>query len=86
MKTGSYFNMLAIGYLALDNIQLGYTFRKDWIRGLGLSNLRLYVTADNVYLWSHRKGLDPRLSISGSTSTAYHPLTRTISGGITVSF
>lgn len=73
-------------YLALDNIQLGYTFRKDWIRGLGLSNLRLYVTADNVYLWSHRKGLDPRLSISGSTSTAYHPLTRTISGGITVSF
>lgn len=73
-------------YLSLDNIQLGYTLPKNWVRTIGISNLRLYVTADNVYLWSHRKGLDPRLSITGSTSFGYHPLSRTISGGLTVTF
>ena len=47
-------------YLSLRNVSLGYTFKQGVVEKLGLTKLRYYLTADNVYLWSKRKGLDPR--------------------------
>ena len=47
----------------------------------------VYLAADNVALWSKRKGLDPRQSLSGedATSSFYSPI-RTVSGGINLTF
>lgn len=73
-------------YLSLQNIQLGYTLPTKWVRTLGLSKVRIYCTADNVWLWSHRQGLDPRQTIAGSGNSSYAPYMRTISGGLTVTF
>lgn len=67
-------------YLSLQNIQLGYTLPKKWLGKMNISKLRFYLTCDNVFLWSKRKGFDPRLS-AGS----YSPM-RTISGGINIQF
>lgn len=78
--------LTSASYLSLNNIQLGYTFPREWINKLMLTNLRLYVTADNVWVWSKRQGLDPRQSITGAVTSAYYASMRTISGGITVSF
>jgi hypothetical protein len=51
-----------------------------------LSKIRLYVSADNIWLWSKRRGLDPRQSLTGSTTaSAYAPI-RTVSGGINIVF
>ena len=72
--------------LSLDNIQLGYTFPKNWIQKIGLQSLRVYATADNVWVWSKRQGLDPRQSLSGGVNSTYAPSIRTISGGLTVTF
>lgn len=72
--------------LTLQNINLGYTLPKSWVSKIGLSNLRVYVSGDNLYYWSKRKGFDPRGSFWGSTSTsAYSPM-RTFTGGLTVQF
>jgi TonB-linked SusC/RagA family outer membrane protein len=73
-------------FLSLQNISLGYTFPSRWCRTIGLEKLRIYGTADNVWLWSKRQGLDPRQSITGSVTNSYYAPIRTISGGITLTF
>ena len=73
-------------YLSLNNINLGYTFPKMWTKKIGVENLRVYVAADNIWVWSKRQGLDPRQSISGSTTGSYYAPIRTVSGGVTLTF
>ena len=73
-------------WLSLQNISLGYTLPKSLTARLGLSKVRIYATADNVYLWTKRKGLDPRTSSTGSPGTENYSFTRTITGGITLQF
>ncbi len=51
-----------------------------------LTKLRVYLSCDNVWLWSKRQGIDPRQSISGSINNTYYAPIRTISGGLTVNF
>ena len=76
---------LSSNYLSLNNLTLGYTFPSKWTAKLGLSSLRIYGQAENVALWSKRKGLDPRQGFLSSENYTYSPI-RTLSGGIRVSF
>ena len=86
--------LVSSDYLSLNNITLGYTLPKEWLNVLGLKSMRLYMAADNVALFSARKGLDPRVSMGVGSSTtgsgvegssAYSAM-RTITGGLTVTF
>jgi hypothetical protein len=73
-------------YLSLQNANFGYTLPRNISKKLMLSKIRLYVSADNIWLWSKRRGLDPRQSLTGSTTaSAYAPI-RTVSGGINIVF
>ena len=73
-------------YLSLQNINFGYTLPANVTRNVGIEKVRVYLTADNVWVWSKRQGLDPRQSISGSVTNSYYAPMRTISGGITLTF
>lgn len=53
-------------YLSLSNIRLGYTFPKEWAQKLYLSNLSVYVSANNLFYASARKGY---ISISAPGET-----------------
>ena len=78
--------LTSASYLNLQNINVGYTLPAKWTKHILVSSLRLYVSAENLYYWSARKGFDPRQSFSSSTTaTRYSPM-RTVSGGITVKF
>ena len=77
--------LISSNYLSLNNITLGYTFPKAWTSKLGLGELRIYGAAENVALWSKRKGLDPRQGFLSSNNSTYSPI-RTVSGGLRVSF
>ncbi|WP_277045757.1 SusC/RagA family TonB-linked outer membrane protein [Prevotella multiformis] len=78
--------LISGSYLTLQNINFGYTLPKLWVNRIGLENVRIYIAADNVYYWSKRKGFDPRGSFSGGSSTASYSPTRTVSGGIKLTF
>lgn len=67
-------------YLKMRNIQLGYTFAPNITKRLGLSRLRMYFSADNVFTITSFEGVDPE-----STGNNY-PLTRSYSFGVNVSF
>ncbi|MCF0243373.1 MAG: TonB-dependent receptor [Bacteroidaceae bacterium] len=75
-------------YLSLQSVNLSYTFPQKLVRAICLSNLRVYVSGENLYLWSKRKGLDPR-SNSGFDGycaiTNYVPM-RTLTAGISLNF
>lgn len=73
-------------YLSLRNVSLGYTFKQEIVEKLGLTKLRYYLTADNVYLWSKRQGLDPRTSLAGDNYDAVYSPIRTVSMGLTLNF
>ena len=77
--------LISSNYLSINNITLGYTLPKSWTRKLGLTSVRVYGAADNVAVFSARKGLDPRQGYTAADNTMYSAL-RTISGGIKVTF
>ena len=78
--------LIDASYLSLRNLSLGYTFAPEVTEKLKLSQLRYYISADNVYLWSKRKGLDPRSSIDGTNTYATYSPIRTVSMGLSVTF
>lgn len=73
-------------YLSLQNINFGYTLPSSVTRKIQVDKIRVYLTADNIWYWSKRQGLDPRQSITGSVTNSYYAPMRTISGGITLTF
>ena len=78
--------LTSASYLNIQNAQLGYTIPAKLTKKFGVSMLRVYVAADNIWYWSKRQGLDPRQSFSGGSSAAYYAPVRTISGGINIQF
>ena len=55
-------------YIRLQNISLSYTFPKNLIRHLYITNLKLYCNIQNVYTWSKYDGYDPEVgSLYGNT-------------------
>jgi len=78
--------LTSASYLALQNINFGYTIPTNLTKKMEVEKIRLYLACDNVAVWSKRKGLDPRQSISGSVTNAYYAPIRTISGGINITF
>ncbi len=76
-------------YFKLATVTLGYTFRNcfnDW-----LNNLRLYVSANNVFTITSYKGRDPEICLGGlepghDTRSDHFPRTRQILVGATINF
>ena len=77
--------LISSNYLSVNNITLGYNFPKAWLRGMGISSLRVYAVADNLALFTARKGMDPRQSFVSSTNSTYGAL-RTYSAGVKLTF
>jgi TonB-linked SusC/RagA family outer membrane protein len=77
--------LVSSDFLALQNITLGYTLPSKWTKKFQISSIRFYGVADNLALWSARKGLDPRQGYLTTVGYFYSPM-RSISGGIKLTF
>ena len=69
-------------YLKLKNLQIGYTFPKEWMRKAFIENLRVFVTGENLLTITSYPGVDPEI---GSGLNIY-PISRQLSVGVNVSF
>lgn len=79
------FFLTKASYFSLRNITLGYTVPNHIVKQLGIERLRFYITGDNIWYSSKRKGLDTRQNFSGATGYVYSALS-TYSFGINLSF
>ena len=85
-NAGSTRFLTSASYLNLQNVNFGYTLPQSLTSKVQISSLRFYVSAENLYYWSARKGFDPRQSFSSSTSASNYSPMRTVSCGVTVKF
>ncbi|WP_405267746.1 SusC/RagA family TonB-linked outer membrane protein [Cellulophaga sp. Ld12] len=53
-------------YIRLKNVALGYNFPSDVVEKLGVDNLRLSVSGQNLLTFTKYSGLDPEVSYFGS--------------------
>lgn len=58
-------------YVRLKNITLGYTFPKSILKKIYLSNLRLSVSANNLWTITGYDGYDPEIGVSTASSNVY---------------
>tara|TARA_R110002050_G_scaffold286121_2_gene436312 strand:- start:55966 stop:59250 length:3285 start_codon:yes stop_codon:yes gene_type:complete len=49
-------------FLRLNTLTLGYTIPEKFISQIGISNLRFYATANNIFIITDYSGLDPEVS------------------------
>ena len=81
-------------YLRLKNVSLGYTFNtKNWSKAVGISALRLYVQAQNLFVITGYSGMDPETltnvesaTLSGGTDKNTLPQARTYTIGVNLTF
>jgi len=52
-------------YLRLQYIQLSYDFDPKLLKKIGVRSLKLYASANNLFVWSKYTGTDPEVSPSG---------------------
>lgn len=78
--------LINAAYMRLKNIQLGYSFQSEAVKKFGISKLRLYFSAENIWtLTDIPKMFDPEtLDKVGQNGTVY-PLSKTLSLGVNIS-
>lgn len=77
--------LTSASYFSLRNVALGYTLPSKLTKKWDVQKARVYVSGDNLWLKSARKGLDPRQSFSGTTGYNYSALA-TYSVGLNLVF
>jgi len=63
-------------FLRLKNLTVGYTFPQQWTRKFYVSKLRLYFTAQNLFVVTGYSGYDPEVSMRAS-----NPMTPSLDWG-----
>ena len=71
-------------YLRLKNVTLGYTLPAAVLKKAYISNLRVYMSAQNLLTLTDYSGFDPE--VQGGVDNSNYPLTRNISFGIDIKF
>lgn len=77
--------LVSSDYLALRQANLGYTFGQDMTETLGVDNLRLYVSGENLFVLSEREGMDVGQNFNGTTTNRYVP-SRVLTVGLNLTF
>ncbi len=49
-------------YIRLQNVTLGYSLPRKWLDIIHIAEFKVYVSGQNLYLWTNYKGYDPEVS------------------------
>ena len=80
-------------FLRLNNLSIGYTFPKTWVKKCYMENARIYLTAYNLFVITNYSGSDPEVDTSSKRNLmtpgvdyAAYPKSRLFLAGINVTF
>ncbi len=76
-------------FVRLSNITLGYNLPRTALARIGFRSLRVYASADNLYVWTNYTGYDPEVSVGFNQLTPgldvdSYPRQRTFRFGLNV--
>jgi TonB-linked SusC/RagA family outer membrane protein len=81
--------LFSASYLNMKNLTAGYTVPASLLSRIEyVSNLRVFVTLDNMYTLTAKKGVEPRMSLTGGADVGAspYPYMGSMSVGIDISF
>lgn len=73
-------------YLRLKNLMIGYTIPYKYTQKLMLSNIRLFVSGENLWTQSKVKSMFDPETIGGGFGGSVYPLSKTFAFGLNVNF
>lgn len=79
-NTGMLYNAT---YLKLKNLQVGYSFPKQWVQKFKCNNLRVFFSGENLLTITSFPGQDPEY---GGIGYGSYPIARLFSAGFNISF
>ncbi|PIF05603.1 MAG: SusC/RagA family protein [Draconibacterium sp.] len=75
------FFLISSDYLNIRNVTLSYDFSPNTLTNWGLGQLSVFITGENLYMFTARKGMNPTYNFSGTQSgSAYNPSRSVILG------
>jgi hypothetical protein len=77
--------LIDASYLSIRNVSLSYALGRNILSTLHVSQLKFFVSGENLAVFSKRKGLNPAESFNGTNSSIYTP-NRTFSAGLNLNF
>lgn len=77
-----------VNYMKLRTLTLGYSFPKKWSKKVGMEELRVFVSGENLLTWTNYSGMDPETVdiTSGEDWQQNYPLARKYTLGLTLKF
>lgn len=73
-------------YMRVKNIQVGYTLPKQWLSTIGVTNMRVYFSGDNLLTFTKLADMYDPETITGSWGAGKtYPLSKVISFGVNIS-
>lgn len=75
-----------LSYMRMKNLELGYTLPKSLVGKIGISGVRVFVSAQNLFTFTRYKGFDPERAGVNATNIYDYPLVRTFTAGLNVTF
>lgn len=85
-------NISSSDFLRLKNVMLSYTIPKNLVSKIGLSNIKVYASGQNLALWTKYSGMDPEVTTNSNNPMTQGidrnqaPNARTITLGVKASF
>ncbi|QJD95515.1 TonB-dependent receptor [Mucilaginibacter robiniae] len=70
------------GYFRIRTAQIGYTVKKNWLQKIDVSNVRVYISSNNLATITGYKGYDPE--VSGAIDRGVYPASRSFLVGLNV--
>lgn len=70
-------------FIRLKNVEVGYTFTQPWIRKIGLNSLKVYVSGNNLWLWTRMPDdRESNFAANGNAGNGAYPTMKRINFGI----
>ncbi|MCB6974716.1 MULTISPECIES: SusC/RagA family TonB-linked outer membrane protein [Butyricimonas] len=77
-----------VNYLKLKTLTMGYSLPKKWMNRVGVTDIRVFVSGENLWTWTNYSGIDPEVVDirTGIDDGMAYPLARKFTLGLTVKF
>lgn len=85
-------NVSSSDFLRLKNVMLAYNLPSNWVEKVDLSHVKLYVSGQNLAIWTDYTGMDPEISTNANNPMMQGidrnqaPNARTITLGANITF
>ena len=76
-------------FVRFQNLQIAYKLPKKWVKGMGLNQVDLYFSMDNLYCWTKYSGTDPEVSAKGwgvASDNSQTPRSKQFTASINIGF